>query len=66
VKCPKCGQASAMKAGARSHMCPYCGTVFRLEEATVIARAKSGKEAREIIKQINLPKGLRERLYGKG
>ncbi len=45
-------------------MCPYCGTVFKLEEATIIARAKSGKEAREIIKQVNLPKGLRERLYG--
>ncbi len=51
-----------MKATAKTHMCPYCGKVSRLEELTVITRAKSGREAREIVQRLNAPKTLRARL----
>jgi len=50
-----------MKATSRSHMCPYCGRVSRIEELSIIARVKSGREAREIIQQLNTPKMLRTR-----
>ena len=59
VKCPHCGQASAMKATSKTHMCPFCGRVSRLEEFTIVARVKSGKEAREVIRQLNTPRALR-------
>ena len=62
VRCPHCGKASAMKSTARTHMCPYCGRVSRLEEYTIIARVKSGKEARILIQQLNTPETLRARL----
>ncbi len=60
IRCPKCGRISAMKFGARSHQCPYCGYLMRLEEVTIIAKAKSGREAREIIKRLTTPKGLKD------
>ncbi len=50
-----------MRATAKTHVCPYCGRLYRLEELTVVARARSGKEAREIIQQLNAPKMLRSR-----
>ncbi|NPA69965.1 MAG: DUF1922 domain-containing protein [Crenarchaeota archaeon] len=60
VRCPKCGSISAMKYGAKTHQCPYCGYLMRLEEVQIIHRARSGKEAREIIKRLTTPRGLKK------
>ncbi|NPA22805.1 MAG: DUF1922 domain-containing protein [Crenarchaeota archaeon] len=59
MRCPKCGSISAMKCGMRSHQCPYCGYVMKIEEAQIICRAGSGREAREIIRRLTTPKGLK-------
>jgi len=61
VRCPKCGKISAMKFGVRTHQCPYCGYVMKIEEVAILAKARSGREAREIIKRLTTPKGLKNR-----
>ncbi len=60
VSCPRCGKYSAMKSGSKSHSCPYCGYVMRIEEVSIFKRVKSGKEAREIIQKLNTPKRVIE------
>ncbi|NPB00220.1 MAG: DUF1922 domain-containing protein [Crenarchaeota archaeon] len=48
-----------MKYGAKTHQCPYCGNLLRIEEAQIIYRARSGKEAREVIRRLTTPRGLK-------
>ncbi|OYT25340.1 MAG: DUF1922 domain-containing protein [Thermoprotei archaeon ex4572_64] len=66
VSCPRCGKYSAMKSGSKSHSCPYCGYVVRIEEVSIFKKVRSGREAREIIKKLNTPKrvmkGIEERM----
>ncbi|ADY00856.1 hypothetical protein VMUT_0645 [Vulcanisaeta moutnovskia 768-28] len=59
MACPKCGNYSITRDTTKTHQCPYCGYVMRIEEVTIIARAKNGKEAREIILKLKTPKELR-------
>ncbi len=49
-----------MKYGAKTHQCPYCGYLIRVEDAEIVCRARSGKEARDIIKRLTTPKGLKK------
>lgn len=63
VKCPQCGKYSAMKFGVKTHQCPYCGYLMRINEVSIIKRVRSGKEAREIIKQLNTPKNLEFKIF---
>jgi len=59
VSCPKCGNYSVVKDNVKTHQCPYCGYVMRIEETIIIARAKNGREAREIILKLKTPRELR-------
>ncbi len=49
VRCPKCGNVSAVMIGRKTKQCPYCGTRFEVYRAQILARARDGKEARELI-----------------
>ncbi|MFB6469913.1 MAG: DUF1922 domain-containing protein [Vulcanisaeta sp. AZ3] len=60
ISCPKCGNYSIVKDSTKTHQCPYCGYVMHLEEAVILARAKNGKEAREIILRLKIPRELRK------
>lgn len=55
VVCPKCGRASATKATAQRHQCPYCGTIIRVNDATVITVGDS-KKVREAVVRYNTQK----------
>ncbi|RLE55305.1 MAG: hypothetical protein DRJ40_08840 [Thermoprotei archaeon] len=35
--------------GRKTKQCPYCGTRFEVYRAQILARARDGKEARELI-----------------
>ncbi|PLC68915.1 DUF1922 domain-containing protein [Vulcanisaeta sp. EB80] len=59
VSCPKCGNYSVVRDNVKTHQCPYCGYVMRIEEAIIIARAKNGREAREIILKLKTSRELR-------
>lgn len=59
VRCPHCGNVCAVQIGYRTRQCPYCGTRFEVVRAQVIARASSGKEAREIIQKLKSGTGPR-------
>ncbi len=59
VSCPRCGNYSVVRNTAKTHQCPYCGYVMRIEEAAVIAKARNGREAREIVLKLKTPKELR-------
>ncbi|MFP3177522.1 MAG: DUF1922 domain-containing protein [Thermocladium sp.] len=50
--CPRCGRPSAARTGSRSHECPYCGFMFPVANASLVGKASSGREAREIIRQL--------------
>jgi len=52
VVCPRCGKASGARADARRHQCPYCGAVFQLDNASVIA-AGSARVVREAVVRHN-------------
>ena len=43
---------SAVRLGSMSHMCPYCGSRFRVSEGTIITKARNGREASEFIRRI--------------
>lgn len=62
IKCPKCSKASAMKVGARKHICPYCGTLIDIKDAIIIKKVSSGREARKIIQELNTPESIRRKL----
>ena len=59
--CDRCGNYSAVREGARTHRCPYCGHLIETSRATIVARASSGREAREIITRLKTPPELRRR-----
>lgn len=52
VVCPRCGMASAARAGAKSHGCPFCGAKVDLEKAVVIASG-SAEEVRKAVARYN-------------
>ncbi|ABW01939.1 DUF1922 domain-containing protein [Caldivirga maquilingensis] len=52
VRCPRCSMPSAVRLGSVSHMCPYCGSRFRISEGTIITKARNGREASELIRRI--------------
>lgn len=52
VVCPHCGMASAARAGARSHVCPFCGARIDLEKASVLA-VGSAEEVRKAVARYN-------------
>ena len=52
VRCPRCGMPSAVRLGSLSHACPYCGTRFKVNETNIVARARSGREASELVRKI--------------
>ncbi|ABP50210.1 MULTISPECIES: hypothetical protein [Pyrobaculum] len=52
VVCPRCGKASAARADAKKHQCPYCGTLINIEKAAVIA-VGSAKAVREAVVRHN-------------
>jgi DNA-directed RNA polymerase subunit RPC12/RpoP len=37
VVCPRCGRASAARAAAKRHQCPYCGHIMQVEDVSIIA-----------------------------
>ncbi|WP_084019766.1 DUF1922 domain-containing protein [Vulcanisaeta thermophila] len=59
VVCPRCGNLSVMREGVKSHQCPYCGYVMRVEEVTIMGRARNGREARELLIKLKTPRELR-------
>ncbi len=61
ITCPRCGSYSVARDTVKTHQCPYCGYVMRIEEASIIARVNSGKEAREIILKLKTPRELRRK-----
>ncbi len=63
VSCPKCGEYSAVREGSKTHTCPYCGYRMRIEEAGIIAKARSGREAREVILRLKTPNELKRRIF---
>ncbi len=52
--CPRCSKYSAMRDGSRTHQCPYCGYIMRVDEVTIVERSLDGKRARELVKRLNL------------
>lgn len=54
VVCPHCNRASAVNAKARTHTCPYCGRKNELVKYSVVARVRSRREARELVKRYNI------------
>ena len=50
--CPRWGKASAARADAKKHQCPYCGTLINIEKAAVIA-VGSAKAVREAVVRHN-------------
>jgi ribosomal protein L37AE/L43A len=52
VVCPKCGRASGARFDAKRHQCPYCGAVFQLNNASIIAMG-SAKAVREAVARYN-------------
>ncbi|WP_054857958.1 DUF1922 domain-containing protein [Vulcanisaeta sp. JCM 16159] len=61
IACPKCGNYSVIRDTVKTHECPYCGYLMRIEEVPIIARARNGREAREIILKLKTPRELRRR-----
>ena len=61
VACPKCGNYSVTRDTVKTHQCPYCGYVMRIEEVSIVARARNGKEAREILLKLKTPRELRSK-----
>lgn len=56
VVCPRCRRASAARAGARSHVCPYCGSRMDLDYAAVIY-AGDARSVREAVRRYNESRG---------
>ena len=52
VQCPYCGGFLACPARLKTKTCPYCGRRFQLARARIVARARSGREAGEIVRRI--------------
>jgi ribosomal protein L37AE/L43A len=52
VVCPKCGRASGARLDAKRHQCPYCGAVFQLNDASIIAMGNA-KAVREVVVRYN-------------
>ena len=52
VVCPKCGRASGARFDAKRHQCPYCGAVFQLNDASIIATGNA-KAVREAVARYN-------------
>ncbi|MEZ0319711.1 MAG: hypothetical protein ABWK05_06960 [Pyrobaculum sp.] len=50
--CPHCGRASAVRADAKRHQCPYCGRLFEVERASVIA-VGNAREVRQAVVRHN-------------
>jgi len=52
VRCPRCSMPSAVRLGSLSHTCPYCGTRFKVNEVNIVARARNGREASELVRRM--------------
>ncbi|MEL9989947.1 MAG: hypothetical protein QXP98_03710 [Thermoproteus sp.] len=50
VVCPRCGMASAARADAKRHICPFCGARIDLEGASIIASGSAAEVRRAVAK----------------
>lgn len=56
VVCPRCGRASAARADARGHTCPYCGFRMPVEGSAVIYMGDA-RSVREAVRRYNERRG---------
>ncbi len=49
VACTACGRFLLAVSDKKTRLCPYCGKRVRIEDATVIVRSDSAKEARLVL-----------------
>jgi ribosomal protein L37AE/L43A len=52
VVCPRCGKASGARSDAKRHQCPYCGAVFQIDNASILAMGNA-KTIRETVVRYN-------------
>ncbi|MEZ0248254.1 MAG: hypothetical protein ABWJ97_03175 [Thermoproteus sp.] len=50
VVCPRCGMASAARADAKRHVCPFCGADMDLDRAPIIATGSAVEVRRAVAK----------------
>ena len=51
VACTSCGHLLLAASDKRTRSCPYCGRRVRIEDARVIVRSESAKEARLVLQE---------------
>ncbi len=51
VVCTRCGRLFLGVSEKRTRSCPYCGRRVRIEDARVIARSESAREARLVLQE---------------
>lgn len=51
VACTSCGRFLLAASDKRTRSCPYCGKRVRIEDARVIARSESAREARLVLQE---------------
>ncbi len=52
VVCPRCRKASGARSDAKRHQCPYCGTIFQIDNASILAMGNA-KTVRETVVRYN-------------
>jgi len=52
IQCYSCGQLLLAKAGQKTKACTYCGARLNLSHVKILSRARTAKEASEIIKAL--------------
>ncbi|ABO08231.1 hypothetical protein [Pyrobaculum calidifontis] len=53
--CPRCGKASAARASAKTHQCPYCGAAYSVDSSTILL-VGTAREVREAVVRHNSEK----------
>jgi len=52
VQCYSCGQLLLAKAGQKSKICTYCGARLKLNRVKILSRARTAREASEIVRAL--------------
>lgn len=52
ARCVRCNRLLLSKTGVKTKTCPYCNTRFGLNRVSVVARAESAQEAKQMLAEL--------------
>jgi len=58
IKCPRCHTPQIVDSRNKSKTCSQCSRRFEIVDLPVIATAKDAREARSIVAELKMPRGV--------